>query len=139
MKKENFPRVVLDSFALIAYLQGETGKSQVESWLRQSERGSVELYLSLINLGEVAYILERDVGLEKTRETLGALDELPITIVDVNRQRVLAAAHIKAQYSVAYADAFAVALAQELDAPLVSRDPELSAVESVITVDWIAR
>ena len=139
MKKEDSARVVLDSFALVAYLQGETGKAKVESLLRQTEAGSIELYLSIVNLGEVAYILERDVGLEKTRETLGAMDELPITFVAADRKRVLAAAHIKAQYAISYADAFAVALAQELDARLVSGDPELTIVESLISVEWIAR
>ena len=139
MKKEDSARVVLDSFALVAYLQGETGKAKVESLLRQTEAGSIELYLSIVNLGEVAYILERDVGLEKTRETLGVMDELPITLVAADRKRVLAAAHIKAQYAISYADAFAVALAQELDARLVSGDPELTIVESLISVEWIAR
>lgn len=138
MKKEDSARVVLDSFVLVAYLQGETGKAKVESLLRQTEAGSIELYLSIVNLGEVAYILERDVGLEKTRETLGAMDELPITLVAADRKRVLAAAHIKAQYAISYADAFAVALAQELNARLVSGDPELTIVESLISVEWIS-
>jgi predicted nucleic acid-binding protein len=36
-----------------------------------------------------------------------------------------------------YADAFAVALAQELDAPVLTGDPEFRVVERLVQVDWI--
>lgn len=139
MKPDTLPHVVLDSFALIAFLQGEAGGERITAWLEKARAGSVHLFLSIINLGQVVYILERDVGLEKTVETLGVIDELPLTIVQVNRRRVLAAAHLKAQYAISYADAFAVALAHELNAWLVSGDPELKQVESLISIDWITR
>ena len=37
---------------------------------------------------------------------------------------MLAAAHIKAGHALSYADAFAVAVAQELDAVMLTGDPE---------------
>jgi ribonuclease VapC len=49
------------------------------------------------------------------------------------------AAHIKARHPVSYADAFAVALAQEYGATVVTGDPEVRAVESLINVDWLPR
>jgi len=56
----------------------------------------------------------------------------------VNEQRVLAAAHIKAHYPLSYADAFAVALAQELDATVVTGDPEFKTAESLVPVLWLS-
>ncbi|HEX16514.1 MAG TPA: type II toxin-antitoxin system VapC family toxin [Deltaproteobacteria bacterium] len=50
---------------------------------------------------------------------------------------VLAAAHIKAQYAVAYADAFSVSLAQELGATVVTADPEFKRVASLVDILWL--
>ncbi len=44
---------VLDSFALLAYLEGEEGKERVQSVLEDAAAQRRRAYLSLINLGEV--------------------------------------------------------------------------------------
>jgi len=49
----------------------------------------------------------------------------------------LAAAHVKAHHPISYADAFAVALAQEMDASVVTGDPEFECVEELIPVVWL--
>ena len=85
---------VLDSFALLAYLDGELGMARVRSVLEGAEARRHIVYLSLINLGEVLYITERERGLVEARRTLGAVDQLPVEIVGVSRATVLAAAHI---------------------------------------------
>jgi len=86
----------LDSFALLAYLEGEVGKPRVKELLRGAESGIHTLYLSLINLGEVLYIIEREKGLFLAQRALAAIDQLPLQIVPVSRARVLAAAHAEA-------------------------------------------
>ena len=53
--------------------------------------------------------------------------------------RTFAAAHIKAHYKVPFADAFAIALAQESAAPVVTGDPEFKEVEKLIPVLWLPR
>ena len=49
----------------------------------------------------------------------------------------LVAARVKAHHAVSYADAFAVALAQELGATLVSGDPEIRALRGLVPVLWV--
>jgi len=44
---------VLDSFAVLAYLEGEAGMPRVRSVLEGAEAKRHTVYLSLINLGEV--------------------------------------------------------------------------------------
>jgi ribonuclease VapC len=61
---------------------------------------------------------------------------LPVLITDVDKKRVLDAAHIKTNHAISYADAFAVALAKELDAPVVTGDPEFEKVEPMVQVFW---
>lgn len=128
---------ILDSFALLAYLEGETGVNRVIAILKQAQRGQATVYLSLINLGEVLYITERERGLPLAQKTLALIEQLPLTILPVTRERVLAAAHIKANFAVAYADAFAIAAAQELNGVALTGDPEFRAVESIIQVEWL--
>ena len=51
--------------------------------------------------------------------------------------RVIGAAHVKARFPVSYADAFVVALAQELKATIVTADPEFKKVESLASILWL--
>lgn len=128
---------ILDSFAILAYLGGEAGEAQVKEVLDNANLGNDLALMSLINLGEVAYITERERGLAKTQEVLAIIDQLPIEILPVDRQTVLAAAHIKAGYPVAYADAFTIASAQSHDGLVLTGDPEFENVEEIVRIEWI--
>lgn len=130
-------RFVLDSFALLAYLEDEVGAKDVENVLSALLRKEAEAWMSVINLGEVLYITERGQSLEAALLALAAVDQLPIRIVDADRSLTLDAAHIKAHHTISYADAFAVALAMKCHAALVTGDPEFKKVESLVHVFWI--
>ncbi|OGO37836.1 MAG: hypothetical protein A2W35_02950 [Chloroflexi bacterium RBG_16_57_11] len=130
-------RFVLDSFALLAYLQGEAGMGRVKAVLHAAEEDQCQVYLSWINLGEVLYITERGQGLWRARETLARLQALPIHLVEATSQAVLQAAHIKANHPLAYADAFAVAAALQEKAVILTGDPEFQAVEALVQVEWL--
>jgi predicted nucleic acid-binding protein len=131
------PRYVLDSYALLAYLRAELGGDEVRSLLGEAQKGQAEVYLSLINLGEVVYIVERRRGETVADEVVKKVHSLPILITDVDEERVLGAAHIKANQAISYADAFVAALAKELDAPVVTGDPEFEKVEPMVQVFWL--
>jgi len=79
--------------------------------------------MSVINLGEVLYIVERERGLAQAQKALARIDELPINIIYADRYTTLTAAHIKAQHPIAYADCFATALAQTKEAALITGNP----------------
>ena len=128
---------VLDSFAMLALLQLEAGADQVAALLREAEQETSRVLMSLISLGEVAYIIERRWGETRLRNFLAYANDAPIEIAPVDQDRVFAAAHIKVHYSISYADAFAVALAQELEATVVTGDPESRAVEGLVSVQWL--
>ncbi len=111
-------KYVLDSFAVIAYFENEPGAEIVDDLIRRVPQNAL-LYLSIINFGEIAYDAEREHGDEALRKRLDDVRALPIAFVDVDEKTVLAAAHVKANYRVSYADAFAIALAQELNATVI--------------------
>lgn len=78
--------------------------------------------MSWINLGEVAYIVERRAGTERARRVVRELR--PRLTLDLpSEARILEAAHLKAGHAMTYADAFAVATAIAHDATLLTGDP----------------
>jgi ribonuclease VapC len=139
VKRRTVKVYVLDSFAVLGYLDNEASAPLVRDLLKQARKKTVELWLSLLNYGEVLYIVERERGLHKAQQTIGILDQLPVTIAGVDRQAVFLAAHFKARHSVSYADAFAATLAQTKGGELLTGDPEFKAVESEVSIHWLSR
>lgn len=113
MDNPSLPVYVLDCFALLAYLEGEAGAERVRSLLTAAQQGQNVVCMSHINLGEVAYIVERERGLARAQEALAAVQQLPIQIAPADQDAVFAPAHIKAHHRLSFADAFAAAEAQQ--------------------------
>jgi predicted nucleic acid-binding protein len=128
---------VLDSFSLLAYLQDEPAASRIEKLFEDAERQKCRLFLSLINLGELLYITERRGGVVKAQDALALIRQLPIQVMPADEQIVFAAAHIKANHTLSYADAFVVALAMQENASILTGDPEFYGVESLVTLEWL--
>ena len=139
MKRKNAKVYVLDSFAILGYLENEASAPFVRDLLKQARKKTIELWLSLVNYGEVLYIIERERGLQKAQQAIGIIDQLPVAIADADRQTVFLAAHFKARYPVSYADAFAATLAQTRGGELLTGDPEFKAVESEVSIHWLPR
>lgn len=132
-------RYVLDSFALLAHLGDEAGAARVRAVLKAASLDRAQVFVSVINLGELVYITERERGLVEAQIALNAVEQLPIQILEATRERVLAAAHLKATHAISYADAFVVAAAQEMRATILTGDPEFKTVEALVSVEWLAR
>jgi predicted nucleic acid-binding protein len=111
--------VSLDSWAILRWLDGnEPAAARVEAAMPSRP------VMSWINLGEVAYIVERRAGVDRARRVVR--DLRPRLTMDLPSQaRILEAAHLKAGYAIAYADAFAVATAIAHGATLLTGDPEI--------------
>jgi predicted nucleic acid-binding protein len=128
---------VLDSFALLAYLQDEPVASHIEKLLENAGKEKRRLFLSMINLGELLYITERRGGVARAQDALALVRQLPIEIMSVNEQVVFAAAHIKASCAISYADCFVVATAIQENATIITGDQEFHSVESIVKVEWL--
>ena len=134
------PRFVLDAWAVLALLQkAEPAASHVKQLLEETGKGIVELFISVINLGEVYYCIGKAKGESEARETLDDIRRLSLTVVPVTDEAVFNAARLKMSYAISYADAFAAAAAEELDAVLVSGDPELEQLEDRIRLEKLER
>ena len=131
----------LDSWAILAFLRREIPAGQRVRELLQTATQEPEdtLFLSIINLGEVYYIVGRAKDLQEAEETIAEIRRLPLTVVPVDDQQVMAAAKLKARFTISYADAFALATAVQLDAPLVTGDPELTALADTFPIEILTR
>jgi predicted nucleic acid-binding protein len=139
VKTRNAKAYVLDSFAVLGYLQNESSASFIRDLLKQARKGTIDLWLSLMNYGEILYIVERERGLQAAQRTIGIINQLPISIADVDRHMVFSAAHFKARYPLSYADAFSAVLARDRNAALLTGDPEFKVLEAEIDIHWLPR
>ena len=133
-------KYLLDSWAVLAYLKKESPADQrVLELLEKARDGKVLLFLSVINLGEIYYIVGRARGEDTAQHILEEIKRLPIEILPVDETDVLAAARWKMQYPMAYADAFAASAAQDLQAILLTGDPELLALGDLLEIEILKR
>jgi len=139
-KKVAIARKVLDSWALLSWLKGAPhAAGEVRRILEQSEQGRVELLMSIMNVGEVYYILAKNVGPQEAENFLGDFRGMPVKSVAVPKALVMAAAHLKAKYPISYADAIAAETAVRTGAPLVTGDPDFKRFVGgdIVQIEWI--
>jgi predicted nucleic acid-binding protein len=129
---------VLDSYTVLAYFQKEKGSHTIKELLKKAAQNQCNIYFCIINLGEAIYITEREQGLQAAQMALSLIKELPIEVVVIaNEEITLEAAHIKANFPIAYADCFAAAVAKKFQGLLVTGDPEFKLLQNYIDIMWI--
>ena len=128
---------VFDSFAMIAFFEDEPGAEMVEEALRQLVTKKARGWMSVINWGEVYYCTYREQGAGGAQEVVSRLAEYPIEVLDADQNMTQEAAILKGKYKVAYADCFAVALARQKNAEILTGDPEFKKFKEKIKINWI--
>jgi len=132
-------KVVLDSFALVSLFHREPGWQAVQKTLYDQEKARTRAVLNWINWGEFYYIVKRRVGPAKTIDALHLLEQLPIELFPIDQPLVRAAAEIKSEHTLSYADAFCAATAQRLNATVLTNDPEFKSIERLIKIRWLTK
>jgi predicted nucleic acid-binding protein len=120
--------IILDTWALLAFLKDEPAAPRVEqAWL------SDELVMCSVNLGEALYT---QIRIEGERAARAAIEDVraAMTVVDPDWELVSMAAVWKARGGLSYADCFALATARRHNAPLWTGDPEIIAAGGDVSV-----
>jgi predicted nucleic acid-binding protein len=130
---------VLDSWALMAYLQDEPAAEEVEKLLLKAAENKHRLLLCVVNWGEIYYSIARTEGEAVAEQKAADIATLAIEVVGVSDdlQLVREAAKLKASKKMAYADCFAAALAKLRGVEVVTGDPEFKEVEHEVKVAWL--
>ncbi len=147
-------RFVLDSWAFLAFLQGEPEgeviknlfnwqkadkdfKQKVETFFGKKVR-KIKLFANIVNLGEVFYIVGRRMGEKQALDAVNGIRAFLDKIIPATEQIVFEAARFKIKYRMSYADGFALATATLLNASLVTGDPDFEEVKEV-PIFWLRR
>lgn len=129
--------IVLDSWAVIAYLEGEPSAKRVADHIADSHEHNIPLFISVVNAGEVWYIIAREASVADADRSVTELKHLGIEFVDADWTLAHEAGGFKSKYKMSFADCFAAALAKQKKALLLTGDPEFKQVEAQITIDWL--
>ena len=128
---------VLDSYSLIAYLEGEAGKDKMIEIFRAARDSGRLILLSVVNWGEVLYITLREAGRERADHVVHLISTLPIQVIPADLDLTKLAAEFKAVKKMSYADCFAAALAKMRKAELVTGDREFKEIEGEVKISWL--
>jgi predicted nucleic acid-binding protein len=127
-------RTVLDASALISFFEDRSGGDVVEELVAESVAGKTELFMSVVNWGEVYYSSWRARGQNAARRVAADISQFPIQVMNADLELTKSAAELHAKYNLPYADCFAAALAKNRKARLATSDQDFAKVKSEIEI-----
>ena len=129
--------IVLDSWSVLAYLEDDPAGEKVGEIIADSYEHGIQIMMSLVNVGEVWYIVARETSEKEADNCIEELRHLGIAFVEIDWKLARQAALLKSKHKMSFADCFAAALAKEHTAEVVTGDKEFKSVEKEIKVHWV--
>ena len=124
-------RYVLDTSAILAFIENEPGAERVETVLYQES-----VWLPWIVLLETYYISRQEQSKAEANLRYALLKQTPATIIwQADEAVMLKAARLKAGYRLSLADAIIAAFAIRKKAILLHKDPEFEAVKEYVDLE----
>jgi predicted nucleic acid-binding protein len=130
-------RMVLDASALISFFENRSGGDTIENLVAESVDGKTELFMSVVNWGEVYYTAWRGRGEDAARQMAAEISQFPIQVINADFDLTKSAAALHAKYNLPYADCFAAALSKIWKAELVTSDRDFARVHSEIKIQFL--
>ncbi|MBI3069407.1 MAG: PIN domain-containing protein [Betaproteobacteria bacterium] len=110
--------LVLDSWAVLAYLGGEARSQEVADLITSAHEN-------------------REISEARADEAMADLTGLGIELIDADWRLARMAGTFKARHRMSYGDCFAAALAKDRKSDLVTGDREFRQVEGEVCVRWL--
>ena len=129
--------IVLDASAILVLFRDSRGAETVQQLIVSALQGETQLFMSVINWGEVYYSTWRASGKPVAEILLAKFSRLPIEIEDATWTATKQAAEYKANYALPYADCFVASLAHRVRGEIVTSDSDFSIVESQIPITFL--
>ena len=122
---------LLDTSALLSFIEDEEGAERVEQALKQKE--TIVPWPVLL---ETYYITLQEEGQSEADRRFALIKQLKVNILyDMDEATLLTAARLKALHRVSLADAIIAAFAIRNDAILMHKDPEFEALSGLLTME----
>src|SRR5437868_2121020 len=129
--------IVLDSWAVIAYLEDEPAAERVADIISDAHEQGIPLLMTVVNAGEVWYIVAREASASDAEASIKQLRDLGIEFVNADWDLSKDAGYFKSRNKMSFADCFSAALTRQRKAHLATGDREFKQVEEEITIDWL--
>jgi uncharacterized protein len=129
--------IVLDSWAVIAYLEDEAAAEKVADIIGDAHEDGIPLLMTVVNAGEVWYIVARGTSSADADASIKQLRDLGIEFVEADWDLAKDAGYFKSRNKMSFADCFAAALAKERKAHLATGDLEFKQVENEVAISWL--
>jgi len=129
---------VLDSSAMIRYLDREPGGDRVKDILKECVRRRAEVSISAVQWGEIAGNIRKRIGASNEQRILSSILPSEVRIIPANSDRAVRAADLRVDHRLAYADCFALELA--MDSPdhiLVTADYGFNPVKNLARIEFL--
>lgn len=130
--------LVLDSWSVMAFLEDEPAGKKIADIIAGAHEQGTPIMMTVINVGEIWYIIAREVSAAEAEKAVEELRHLGIRFVDADWNLSREAAEIKAGHKMSFADCFAAALAKRYKARLITGDPEFRQIEAVVPITWVS-
>jgi predicted nucleic acid-binding protein len=131
---------VLDTSALLRFVDDEAGAERVADIFREQADGAAKVLMCAVHWGEVAHGILKRHGAAALDDSLHRLKALGVEIVpaDEGRSARTATTRHRYNYKIPYADAFGVELASHSSRHvLVTADFDVKPAEQDISVEFL--
>jgi len=129
---------VLDSSAVIRFIDHEAGAERVKAVIQMGSRGSAEVQISALQWGEIAGVMRKRLGTLEQARVLQRLLDVDLQIVPASAECAVRAAELRIDRKLPYADAFALDLAMDSpDHVLVTADYDFKTVADLARIEFL--
>jgi predicted nucleic acid-binding protein len=122
---------------VIAYLEDEAAAEKVADIIADAHEEDIPLLMSVVNAGEVWYIVAREASASDADASVKQLRDLGIEFIYADWELAKGAAYFKSRNKMSFADCFAAALAKLRKAHLITGDPEFKQIENEVSIEWL--
>ena len=131
VKESRRPPYLLDTSAIMTFIEDEAGADLVEEALRRETT-----LIPWPVLLETYYVSLQEQGQAEADRRLALLKQLGVTILwEMDEATLLTAGRLKAEYRLSLADAMIAAIAVRREAVLIHKDPEFDALRGIVEVE----
>jgi predicted nucleic acid-binding protein len=129
--QENILPYLLDTSAILSFIEDEAGADRVEEVLKKSTT-----LLPWPVLLEIYYITLQEEGQAEADRRIALLKQLKVMVLwNMDEATLLTAARLKAEYRVSLSDAIIAAFAIRNGAVLIHKDPEFDALTGLLPME----
>ena len=122
---------LLDTSALLSFIEDEAGADRVEQVLKQATT-----LIPWPVLLETYYITSQEAGQAEADQRIALIKQLNVKILwDMDESTLLTAAKLKAKHRISLADAIIAAFAIRRGAVLMHKDPEFAALAGLLPME----